>query len=167
MKITFRPLEKSDFQLFADWLAQPWVQKWWREPATIEHVEKDYGDCTNGDYKTRVYVVLDHKKPIGIIQVFRQADYEDEYTYPINLSAIGIDYLIGELDYIGRGYGTQMIKRFIAEVIKPLYPGAFAVTADPELANIASIRMLEKAGFEKSDLVSGEHGPEQIMSQEI
>lgn len=164
MKLTFRPLTVAYFELFAYWLSKPHVNAWWREPATVEHVSKDYGDCTRGDFTTRVYVVQDDDKPIGIIQAFRLADYpEEEAYYPLR-GAISIDYLIGEEDYVGRGVGTQMIREFIDTVARPLYSDATGVATGAEVANKASLGALRKAGFEPGEIITGEYGtPEQLM----
>jgi aminoglycoside 6'-N-acetyltransferase len=77
--------------------------------------------------------------------------------------AIGGHLFIGEPDMTGRGYGTLMSAAFIEDVVRPAYPDATGVVADPEVANLASIRAFEKAGFVRGEIVPGEHGPEQIM----
>lgn len=162
--IIFRPLQTSDFLQFATWLAKPHVQTWWREPATVEHVSKDYGDCTRGDMTTRVFVVMYDDKPIGIFQSFYLASYpEEEAYYPIR-GAISIDYLIGEEDYIGKGIGTRMIKTFIKEMVPQLYPDATGVATGAEVENKASLGALRNAGFEPGEIITGEYGtPEQLM----
>jgi aminoglycoside 6'-N-acetyltransferase len=164
MALSFSPLKQSDFELFAHWLGKPHVNKWWREPATVEHVSKDYGGCTRGDYTTRVYVVQDDKKPIGIIQSFKLEDYpEYDKLFPLP-GAVSIDYLIGEEDYIGRGYGTRMIKNFIDTEVRKQYPGASGVAVSAELENLASLGVLKNAGFEPSGVITGEYGtPERVM----
>jgi aminoglycoside 6'-N-acetyltransferase len=164
MTLSFRPLEQKDFEQFARWLAKPHVQRWWREPATVEYVSKEYGDCTRGDFKTRVFVVQDEAKPIGIIQTFRLSDYpEEDACYPLR-GAVSIDYFIGEEEYVGHGVGTQMIEQFIEAVVRPTYPDATGVATGAEVANPASLGALRKAGFEPGDVITGEYGtPEQLM----
>lgn len=162
--ITFRPLQDSDFPQFAAWLAKPHVQAWWREPATVDHVSKDYGDCTRGDYTTRVFVVMYDKTPIGIFQSFYLASYPEEDAYYPFRGAISIDYLIGEEEYIGKGIGTRMIKTFVAEMVPQLYSAATGVATSVEVANKASLGALRNAGFEPGEIITGEYGtPEQVM----
>lgn len=164
MALNFRPLAKTDFALFARWLGRPHVQKWWPEPATVEHVAKEYGACTDGDYTTRVYVVEDGSKPIGIIQCFELESYPEWAKLLSMPGAISIDYLIGEEEYIGRGLGMRMIKEFIDTVARPLYPNATGVVTSAELANLASLGALAKAGFEVGGIITGEHNtPERVM----
>ncbi len=164
-KLTFRPLAKTDFELFARWLGKPHVQRWWREPATVEHVAKEYGACTNGDFTTRVFVVQDGAKPIGIMQSFLLSSYPEWAKLFAMEDAMSIDYLIGEEAYIGHGYGTRMIKEFIDTLGHDLYPQATGVATSVELENAASLGALTKAGFEPGKIITGEYGtPERIMT---
>jgi RimJ/RimL family protein N-acetyltransferase len=166
MALNFRPLAKTDFELFARWLGKPHVNKWWPEPATVAHVAKEYGACTDGDYTTRVYVVQDDLKPIGIIQAFKLESYPKwAELFPMMPGAISIDYFLGEEAYVGRGYGTRMIKEFIDTVARSTYPDATGVATSAEVENVASLGALTKAGFEPGGLITGEYGtPERVMT---
>jgi aminoglycoside 6'-N-acetyltransferase len=165
VELSFRPLAEDDFGLFAGWLARPHVQRWWREPATVEHVSAEYGACARGDLTTRVYVVNDGELPIGIIQVFRISDYPEYFHAFPRLDLVSIDYLIGEVSHIGRGVGTLMIEKFVADVVRPLYPDAAGVSTSAETDNPASLGALRKAGFVPGDIITGEYGtPERIMT---
>ena len=166
LRLTFRPLEKADFALFARWLGKPHVQKWWREPATVEHVAAEYGACTDGDMTTRVYVVQADGKPIGIVQCYAAASYPEwAKLFPEEaLSMASIDYLIGEEDYVGRGVGTQMIREFVERVVRPVYPEATGVVTSVEIENGPSLGALRKAGFGEGGIITGEYGtPERVM----
>jgi RimJ/RimL family protein N-acetyltransferase len=159
MTITFRALEPSDYPLFARWLAEPHVARWWPEPATVEHVREHYG----GDPATLVHVAMADGRPMGIMQSYRVDDYPEHADSVGMPGGIGVDLFIGEPGMTGKGYGALMLAAFIEDVVRPAYPDATGVVADPEVANRASIRTLEKAGFIRGGIVPGEHGPEQIM----
>jgi RimJ/RimL family protein N-acetyltransferase len=58
---------------------------------------------------------------------------------------IGIDYAIGDPAHVGRGVGTTLIATLTTE-IRRRHPGA-GILADPDAANMASRRVLEKNGF--------------------
>ena len=163
MTFNFRPLQQSDFPQFATWLAQPHVQKWWPEEPTTAYVSEKYGARTRGDDPTAVYVVEADMKPIGIIQSFVLADYPEYGNLFGHPSDFSIDYLIGEPDYVGRGVGTAMIKQFIQTIGRANYPTATGVSTAPDIGNAASIRVLEKVGFKPGKIITGEHGPEQVM----
>lgn len=167
----FRPLEKVDFAMVAAWIGQPHVQKWWQEPATVEHVAKEYGPCTDGDFKTRVYVVELDGTAMGMMQCYRVEDYaETDSEWDTSqwdaAGYVGIDYLIGDVVLTGKGHGTAMIKAFVEEIVKSLYPEAVGALADPEVANAVSQAALRKAGFRPYKVIpEGEHGtPEQLMT---
>jgi aminoglycoside 6'-N-acetyltransferase len=163
MNFEFIPLKRDDFPLLAVWLGKPHVQQWWHEPATVEHVSKEYGGCTRGDFATRVFVVAIGGNPVGMMQCYLADDYP-EHAEGLNLPGwVGIDYLIGEVEFVGHGYGTAMIRDFCVKVVVKYYPQAPGIVADPEVRNLASVGALEKAGFVRGSIVPGEHGPEQLM----
>jgi aminoglycoside 6'-N-acetyltransferase len=164
MQFDFRLVTKEDFPLLTIWLNTPHVKKWWREPTeTLDEVEKKYGGRVIGDEPTDVYFAMLRGTPIGMIQSYRVDDYP-EHAESINLeNAIGVDLFIGEEAYTGKGYGPLLLAQFIDKVIRTSYRDAAFVVADPEIANTVSIRAFEKAGFTKGDIVSGEHGPEQLV----
>ena len=58
----------------------------------------------------------------------------------------GADILIGEEDLTGRGLGTEVLRRFVADVVFAR-PETTACVADPDERKIASVRAFEKAGF--------------------
>jgi putative acetyltransferase len=61
------------------------------------------------------------------------------------LDSAGIDFMIGDLSFTGKGYGLKLVK-FLVDAVTAT--GKFEhVVADPTQENIASIRLLEKAGF--------------------
>jgi aminoglycoside 6'-N-acetyltransferase len=161
MVFRFKPLQKQDYAMFANWLAQPHVAKWWREPPTIEFVEKEYGPR---DKKTDVYVIEGDGKPMGIIQSYRIDDYPDHQQSLEIINAVGLDLFIGIVELTGKGFGSQLVKEFIDTVIRKKYPDAHSVVVDPEVANIASVKMFEKVGFQKRNSIVVDHRSEQIMS---
>ena len=66
-----------------------------------------------------------------------------------------IGYGIAE-DYQGRGYATEAVSALTAWAFKQ--PGVMCITAETEASNIASQRVLNKAGFMKTG-ETGEEGP--------
>lgn len=164
-QISFSPLKKTDFSRVAAWLGEPHVARWWHEPPTVDHVAKEYGACTDGDFRTRVYIVRLGRTPIGMIQCYLTDSWPNDTKDWDAPNSVGIDYLIGRSDLIGQGIGTAMIRAFETSVIRPLYPSATQIISDPETANLSSVRALAKAGFVPYKLIpKGEYGtPEQLM----
>lgn len=146
--ITCRPLRRTDFPLFRDWLAAPHVRTWWPdEPLTVEGIEQSYGPCVDGTDPTRMFLVELDGEPVGMFQCYRHADNPD-WDRAIGIpGAVGIDYLIGELDRCGKGLGTAAMAMFTSQVFE-LYPDVDTIVAAPQRANRASCRILEKTGFQ-------------------
>ncbi len=74
-----------------------------------------------------------------------------------------IGYGINE-DYQGRGYATEAVSAIAAWAINQ--PGVSCVTAETEEANVASQKVLKKAGFIPTGQV-GEEGPLYVYKNRI
>ena len=86
-------------------------------------------------------------KDIGFIQIIDPAEEDTHYwgeTIEKNLRAI--DIWIGEADYLGKGYGTQIMQITLARCFEN--PQVTAVLIDPITANAKAIRFYERVGFE-------------------
>ncbi len=164
MEFSFRLVTKQDFSLLALWLGKPHVKKWWRDAKeTLDEVHNKYGGPVVVDDPTDYYVSEVGGTAIGFIQSYMVDNYP-EHADTIQLdNAAGIDLFIGEEDFIGKGYGAAMLTQFVNKVIRNTYKTVDFVVADPEVANLASIRAFEKAGFQKGAITPGEYGPEQLM----
>lgn len=91
------------------------------------------------------HFILEDGKPFAFVQFY------DAHLAPLGiwseapLGAAGIDFMIGDLEFMGKGYGMKLVE-FLVEAVSA--SGEFEhVVADPTLENTASIRLLEKAGF--------------------
>ena len=90
-------------------------------------------------------VTLD-STPAGWCQWYLWADYPaDAEAIGARDGEIGIDYAIGDPAQVGWGVGTTLIATLVTE-IRRRHPGA-GILADPDAANMASRRVLEKNGF--------------------
>lgn len=163
LSFTFHLLSRQHFPLFVHWLEQPHIARWWHEPATLEHVETKYGPSVDGTEKTTIYIVELNQKPLGMVQTYLLQDYPEHADSAGMVNAVGVDLFIGEPEYIGKGYGSQMLKEFIDKIIRVKYSNIEGVIADPSVGNPASIRMFEKAGFVKGKIVEDKEGQEQLM----
>jgi aminoglycoside 6'-N-acetyltransferase len=145
-ELSFRPLERSDFALVSRWLGTPHVARWWMEPADAASVEAKYGPCVDGTDPTAVFVIASGLQCIGMIQRYRLSD-DAAWDRAIGMpGAAGIDYLIGEPEWLGIGVGVLAIAAFTDDVFVA-YPDVSAVVAVPQQANTASWRALERAGY--------------------
>jgi aminoglycoside 6'-N-acetyltransferase len=147
VRIDFVRLTRDDFPLLTRWFEQPHVRRWWFDAdGDPDHLEAKYGPRIDGAWP-EVFVIHVDGDPVGFIQWCPMEDYAGWYGQLAEAKdAIGIDYLIGEPDHVGRGIGTRVIGAFVSR-LWDRFPEAPAVVADPQPTNAASCRVLEKNGF--------------------
>ena len=150
MAITFRLLRRDDLPLIHEWHQRPHVLRWWTERATMQEVEEHYLPTIEGTEPTDHYLALLDGEPLGMIQAYLMTDYP-EYAEAAGEGegTAGVDLFIGDQELTGRGLGTEMIRRFVEEIVFAR-PRTLACTADPDVRNSASIRAFEKAGVARA-----------------
>ncbi|APR98152.1 GNAT family N-acetyltransferase [Wolbachia endosymbiont of Folsomia candida] len=160
--ITFEPLKEEHFQLLLRWLKTPHVKRWWDTDInwTIELIEKRYGNYVKGfkrlvlatqviEKSMHAFIINFNKTAIGYIQFYNKHDFPPEQGYDASDlpdSCAAIDWYIGELDYVGKGIGSQALDIFLNEFVFKIFENVFV---DSETANIGAIRVYEKVGFKK------------------
>lgn len=135
-----RKFTLNDLPLLETWLQTEPARKYFGVPEDWLHeIEANMG----ADWIH--HFIVEDGKPFAFVQ------YYDAHRAPLGiwseapLGAAGIDFLIGDLDFTGKGYGLKLVNFLVEEASKT---GRFEhVVADPTLENIASIKLLEKAGF--------------------
>jgi RimJ/RimL family protein N-acetyltransferase len=146
--IEFRPMTADDLPRLHDWLQRPHVHRWWGESRTLDQVVDHYLPAIEGRDPTDHYLVLVDGCPVGMVQTYLVSDYP-EHADLMNIgdsSTAGVDILIGEEELIGRGLGTEILRRLVDDVVFAR-PTTTRCIADPSIENIASVRAFEKAGF--------------------
>jgi RimJ/RimL family protein N-acetyltransferase len=144
----FRPLAEDDLPQVFMWLRKPHVSKWYAAaPDTFAEVAAKYGPRTQEGNTVRAFIVVMDGRDIGYIQAYAIEDFP-EYASDIGAErgVEGVDVFLGEEGAVGRGLGSQVIRRFVDEVVFR-GDGALACVAGPTEGNLASIRAFEKAGF--------------------
>ena len=148
-KIIFEPLLEKDIPLFFEWVKKPHIAKWWKSKTYSEFAESYNPKKLAENYVTPFFIYVD-EKPIGYIQYYfvHKAD-GGWWAKQIDLpkETVGMDFVIGETDYLGKGYGTIIIKKFIEKIFAETK--ASKIIIDPDPNNIAAIRCYEKVGFKK------------------
>ena len=158
----FVPLRLSDLPSLAAWFAQPHVERWWREPSDLVTVEQSYGPLAQGLDPTEGFIVHFNDRPIGYVQRYlidENPDWRETIRGALGHSGgIGIDYLIGEPEFVGRGVGRRLISQFV-DASWNRYPSAACMVVALQQDNVASWKTLEAAGFRRvwgGDLVSSD-----------
>jgi RimJ/RimL family protein N-acetyltransferase len=137
----------EDLSSVASWLHEPHVSRWYLAGSTIEQEIRELRDCIAGEQPGRVLTVIERGRPIGWCQSYQCRDYPAHAAaIRADVDDVGIDYAIGDPSRVGRGLGTALIAALVVQV-RSEHPAA-GLVADPEAANVASRRVLEKNGFE-------------------
>ncbi|HAT9314952.1 TPA: GNAT family N-acetyltransferase [Legionella pneumophila subsp. pneumophila] len=162
MNISFKKLTEEDVPLYYEWAEKPHVKNvWFLEGYQPKEyiLQKIIG---NGiEYP---FVILIDNKPIGHIQYWDihardqiEKDKRDYFTGEPE-GTYGIDIFIGEVEYLGKGYGTKVLLSFTKLLFEQY--GAKKIVIDPSTDNKQAIRSYEKAGFHfvrfSEDQISGE-----------
>jgi len=122
-------------------------------------VELKYGPRVDGAEPTRVFMIERSGRPIGWVQWYLWSGYpEHARQLSAEPASAGIDLAIGEHAMTGLGLGPIAIREFLERIVFA-DPRVAVVIADPEEANLRSLRAFEKAGFIVTDTVrlSGEN----------
>jgi aminoglycoside 6'-N-acetyltransferase len=151
--VALRPLTRADFPALVAWINAPHVQRWWRQPMSVEAAEAEYGAALDGEDPTEHFVVEVDGRPVGMIQRCRVGDHP-EYVEALSPTgtpapAAAIDYLIGEVGWTGRGVGPRMIALAVRDAFAR-YPEVVAIVVLVQQDNRPSWRALEHAGFERA-----------------
>jgi aminoglycoside 6'-N-acetyltransferase len=145
--ILLRPMTAADLPLMCRWLGAAHVHQWWHDSAEPAAVSAEYLPCIEGVEPSRPLIAELPTGPVAFVQWYRWADYPD---YAARIGAgpdeAGFDYLIGEEACCGHGLGTRLIAALM-RLIREQEPSIGGVVVDPEQANTASRRVLEKNGL--------------------
>lgn len=151
--VLVRPMTQDDLPLVAEWLAQEHVQRWWRDPAAPARVEGEYLPCLRGTEPTEMFTIVWRDEPVGFVQRYLLRDHPDweRSLQPTGLTfgeAAGIDYAIGRVDLVGQGIGSLVVSSFSRTLFDD-HPDVDRIVVTPQAENVASCRILEKAGYER------------------
>ena len=166
MEILFRPLTADDLPLLHKWLQREHVRRWWGdEYGRLDAVVAHYLPAIEGADPTDLYLILLDDAPRGYIETYLVVDHpEYEEHVQVGPGVAGVDLFIAEPHLVGRGLGPRILQAFVRDVVFTR-KGVDAVVATPQVANEASVRSFEKAGFRRVRIVTDpeEPGPHQLM----
>jgi RimJ/RimL family protein N-acetyltransferase len=146
--ISFSELHSDHFSLMYDWFNKPHVQIFYSlRNWTKEEVFQKLLPYIAFDKGVHGFVTAADKHLIGYIQYYPIALHswpEQDLPQHIINTAAGVDLFIGEESYIGQGWGTEIMNVFCQTVLSKKY--RYCVV-DPDVRNLASLRMFAKCGF--------------------
>lgn len=127
----------------------PLLQRWDEAPHVVaSDPNDDWGWeqelLRNPDWREQLIAEVDGR-PIGFIQIIDPAREDSHYWGECPEGLRAIDIWIGEEDYLGRGFGTQMMRLALARCFAD--PSVEAVIIDPLADNVRARRFYERLGF--------------------
>jgi RimJ/RimL family protein N-acetyltransferase len=147
-QVGFRSLKRDELLLMHRWLNSGPAFEWYgSRTQSMEEIETKYLPRIDGRDPVHALALIYRGQPIGYLQWYRLRD-EPEYALDgeDGTDAAAIDLFIGEPKLIGRGFGTAVLRKVLAEVVFA-EPDIRRCYIDPNPANARAIRAYEKAGF--------------------
>lgn len=141
--ISFRRMNMDDLILFKKWLFTPHVAKWYHDPLDwIDEIEKQ-----DNEFNWIYHFIVEYEgTPIGFCQYYACKDSDELWEgYTALGGSYSIDYMIGEIDYLGKGFGRQIVSELIEKV--KLHNDAMRIVVQPEPENKASCGVLLSCDF--------------------
>jgi 8-oxo-dGTP pyrophosphatase MutT (NUDIX family) len=146
--VRFEPMTEDDLADVVRWQSAPHAAEWFAGgPATVEEAGDRYAARLAGESPTRMWVVLIDGLRAGYLQAYRVGSYDEYAAKARDPDAVAFDYLIGESQRVGPGWGRVAIWAFMRDVLCTHYADAPRFLASPSHRNHRSIRALEACGF--------------------
>jgi len=155
--VDFKPLTESDLGLLYDWFHRPHIKKWYtrNKDYTREMITKKYLPRVHHPEQIPNFIISVDDHPIGYIQLYCVShslpEDVDSYDHPLFINhkpqdTAGIDMFIAEEEYLGKGYASLVLQKFINDHVK----GKFTtLIVDPLKTNRHAIQFFERNRFEK------------------
>ena len=141
--ISLRPMQRSDLSLFAEWLSLPHVAAWYHEPEDwVAEIEQQDGAFAFVHH----FIAQSDGIAVGFGQYYPYWMSGEDWQGDIPLSGTySIDYMIGDVTFLGKGVGKQIILALLEQIKNE--PDAVRVIVQPEPENHASCGGLLACGF--------------------
>lgn len=158
MSINFEQANLGHVDIIFSWLSEPYVQEFWDN--SQDHKD-DILNFVNGrkspssycDGKYVYWIAYEGDNPFAMLMTIKETTEDDIGELKLNnLSktghTYGLDYMIGDKDYFGKGYGSETLKDFIQFFRTIVDPKADTFLIDPAADNSKAKHVYMKAGFE-------------------
>jgi len=160
-KISFKPIESRDIEQVFTWVHQPEIARWYQETSNWEDFQQKFEQKSHSEYCFGFMVYIDDV-PIGYMQYYLADKVGNNWWPEEKAGTVGIDQFIGNLDYLGKGFGTQFISEFIQKkLLIQKFVNKIIVDVDPE--NKRAIRCYQKVGFNEVGLINTPDGIALLM----
>lgn len=146
--LKLRKMNNQDIPLVEKWLNKKHVRKWFGDPG--EWLNEIYN--REGQYDWINHYIIEYEdKPMGFCQYYDCSKTGEGYGWDNESEGtFGIDYLIGNEEFLGKGIGKQIVNKLTQMVIENENPTQ--IIADPLEGNSVSRKVLEYNDYFWDDL---------------
>lgn len=150
LRVALRAMTRGDLPDVARWRAEAHVLAWFAEdgPPDLRSVTEKYAARIDGRSPIRMWVAEVNGRSVGFLQDYRIRDVPGFPLLVPDPDTVGVDYAIGEPEWVGRGLGARVLWAWMART-RHRFPGSATYFAAPDHRNESSLRMLDKAGFQR------------------
>jgi RimJ/RimL family protein N-acetyltransferase len=149
IRFDFRPFTADHLPLLQRWLKEPHVAEYWQEPQDEAELRDKYLNILAAR-DVRPYVVYIDGVPIGYIQDYQASLVGGGWWPNAKPGTFGIDQFIGDPEWVGKGFGTMLIREFVGRLLAD--PGVEDIIVDPDPNNLRAIHVYEMIGFKRLGL---------------
>lgn len=144
--LAFRRLSVADLPMLRGWLSEEPALRWYAQgkaPAA-DDMERKYLPRIRGEVPVAGWILLRGGRGAGYFQTYRLRDVPD-HPAGGDEGAAALDFLLAPAE-TGQGLAAPALRAFLRQVVFA-EPDILRCYADPDPANLASVRSLCRAGF--------------------
>lgn len=157
MKIHFKQVTSENLNIIFNWLKQDFIIEFWdntqdHKDDIINFVEgrKKPSNYADGNYV--YWLAIIDNEPFAMFMTIKETRFNDIAQEKIDKlsktgNSYGIDYMIGNHEFFGKGYGTRTLNEFIDFFRSSVDPKADIFLIDPNCNNPRAKHVYIKAGF--------------------
>jgi len=164
--LKFQSLREEDIPILYSWLQKPRVREFYHKksvPAWNE-VRAEYLQRLDPDWPTKCLLSYAGSDTIGYVQAYRVADYP-EYAAKIQEgNGISLDLLIGDAEFVGKGWGRVILLKFINEVAFPVCEEEHICWIYHERLNHRALAASGAAGFKHVRYFTEDGDPKELLA---
>lgn len=140
--------KKDSYELMYKWCSQEFIYEWFEQrKLSYEEIENKYKNKLLANQQQLFFINYNDNK-IGFVQIYKYDDKKSE-SFKKYDSIYEYDIFIGEVEYLSRGIGTQIIK-YVNNYIYEKYL-CDCIVLRPFKRNERAVKCYEKCGFEIVD----------------
>ena len=155
--ITFKKATHADKEIIFSWLAEPHIQEFWdntqaHKDDILNFMDGRKSPSSYCDGKYIYWLAFVGNEPYAMLMTILETPQSDIGALKLaQLSktgnTYGMDYMIGNTAYLGKGYGAKTLIAFMRFLRSEFDTRADAFLIDPAADNPRAKRVYEKAGF--------------------